>query len=153
MWVSKPLMTVSTASIPVLHSVEVAQLYPQVVLPICHGVDRTPYTSTKEARQGTTTRPLQSSTSFRKPATVSRKLQCRNPSPDRHRSKINLRTSLHWPLPYCPCPFREGSHQLAFLVNQPRASHTTLAVALFSRVVLYVPINIMILSWTVNNNW
>jgi hypothetical protein len=63
-------MTVSRASIPVLHSTEVAHLYPQVVLPICHGVDRTPYTSTKEARQGTTTRPLQSSTSFRKPATV-----------------------------------------------------------------------------------
>jgi hypothetical protein len=63
-------MTVSTASIPVLHSAEVAHLYPQVVSPICHGVDQTPYTSTKEARQGATTRPLQSSTSFRKPATV-----------------------------------------------------------------------------------
>jgi hypothetical protein len=66
-------MTVSTADIPVLHSAEVAQLYPQVVLPICHGVDQTPYTSTKEARQGTTMRTLQSSTSFRKSATVSRK--------------------------------------------------------------------------------
>jgi hypothetical protein len=54
-------MTVSTASIPVLHSVEVVHLYPQVVLPICHGVDWTPYTSTKEAKQGTTTRPLQGS--------------------------------------------------------------------------------------------
>jgi hypothetical protein len=72
-------MTVSTTDIPVLHTVEVAHLYPQVVLPICHGVDRTPYTSTKEARQGTTTRPLQSSTSFRKPVTVYRKLQCRDP--------------------------------------------------------------------------
>jgi hypothetical protein len=44
-------------------------------------------------------RPIQSrfasSTSFRKSATVSRKLQCRDPSPDRHRSKINPRTSLH----------------------------------------------------------
>jgi hypothetical protein len=39
MWVSDPLMTVSTASILVLHSAEVAHLYPQVVLPICHGVD------------------------------------------------------------------------------------------------------------------
>jgi hypothetical protein len=54
-WVSELLMTVSTASIPV--SAEVAHLYPQVVLPICHGVDQTPYTSTKEVRQGTTTRP------------------------------------------------------------------------------------------------
>jgi hypothetical protein len=71
-------MTMSNASIPVLHSAEVAHLYPQVVLPFCHGVDRTPYTSTKEARQGSTMRPLQNSTSFRKPATVSRKLQCRD---------------------------------------------------------------------------
>jgi hypothetical protein len=67
-------MTVSTASIPVLHFTKVVHLYPQVVLPICHGVDRTPYTYTKEARQGTTTRPLQSFTSFRKPVTVYRKL-------------------------------------------------------------------------------
>jgi hypothetical protein len=35
---SKPLMTVSRADILVLHSAEVAHLYPQVVLPICHGV-------------------------------------------------------------------------------------------------------------------
>jgi hypothetical protein len=67
-------MNVSTASIPFLHSAEVTHLYPQVMLPICHGVDQTPYTSTKEARQGTTMRPLQSSTSFRKPAKVYRKL-------------------------------------------------------------------------------
>jgi hypothetical protein len=31
-------MTVSTADIPVLHSVEVAHLYPQVMLPICKGI-------------------------------------------------------------------------------------------------------------------
>jgi hypothetical protein len=31
-------MTVSTADIPVLHSVEVAHLYPQVMLSICQGV-------------------------------------------------------------------------------------------------------------------
>src|SRR5688500_15507062 len=98
-------MTVSTTSILVLHSVEVAHLYPQVMLPICHGVVRTPYTSTKETRQGNTTRPLQSSTSFRKPAIVYRKLQCRDPSPDRHRNKIIPRTSLHRPFPYYPCPF------------------------------------------------
>jgi hypothetical protein len=66
-------MTVSTTDIPVLHSAEVAHLYPQVMLPICHGVDRTPYTSTKEARQGYTTRPLQSSTSFKKPAKSSKR--------------------------------------------------------------------------------
>jgi hypothetical protein len=36
-------MIVSTADIPVLHSAEVVQLYPQVVSPICNGVVRTPY--------------------------------------------------------------------------------------------------------------
>jgi hypothetical protein len=58
MGVSELLMTVSTTDIPVLHSAEVAHLYSQVVLSICHGVDQTSYTSTKEVRQGTTTRPL-----------------------------------------------------------------------------------------------
>jgi hypothetical protein len=38
-----------------------------------------PFISTEETRQGNTTRPLQSSTSFRKPATVSRSLE--NPLP------------------------------------------------------------------------
>jgi hypothetical protein len=38
MWGSELLMTVSTASIPVLHSAEVVHLYPQVMLPICQGV-------------------------------------------------------------------------------------------------------------------
>jgi hypothetical protein len=33
MWVFEPLMTVSTADIPALHSAEVAHLYPQVMLP------------------------------------------------------------------------------------------------------------------------
>jgi hypothetical protein len=44
-------MTVSTASIPVLHSAEVPHLCPQVVFSIFHEVDRTPYISTKEARE------------------------------------------------------------------------------------------------------
>jgi hypothetical protein len=57
-------MTVSTANIPVLHSAEVAHLYPQVVLPICHVVDQTPYTSTKEVRQGTTMRPSENPLQF-----------------------------------------------------------------------------------------
>jgi hypothetical protein len=38
-----------------------------------------PFISTEETRQGTTTRPLQSSTSFRKPTTVSRKRNARIP--------------------------------------------------------------------------
>jgi hypothetical protein len=36
-------MIVSIASIPVLQSAEVAHIYPQVMLPICHGVVRAPY--------------------------------------------------------------------------------------------------------------
>jgi hypothetical protein len=35
-------MTMSMSDIPVLHSIEVVHLYPQVVLPICHGVYQTP---------------------------------------------------------------------------------------------------------------
>jgi hypothetical protein len=31
-------MTVSTTDIPVLHSADVAHLYPQVMLPICQGI-------------------------------------------------------------------------------------------------------------------
>jgi hypothetical protein len=88
-------MTVSTADILVLHSTEGAHLYPQVVLPICHGVDQTPYTSIKEARQGTTTKLLQSSINFRKPATVSRKRNIGILHLKSHRSKISPRTSLY----------------------------------------------------------
>jgi hypothetical protein len=87
-------MTVSTADIPVLHSVEVAYLYLQVVLPICHMDVRTPYTSTKEARHGSTTRPFQSSTSSRKPATDSRRKH-RNPSSDKLYRQFDPRTSLY----------------------------------------------------------
>jgi hypothetical protein len=99
-------MTVSTADIPVLHSTEVAHLYPQVMLPIYHGVVRVPYASTEEARQGNTTRPLQSSTSFRKPATVSKESNIGIPCLKSYLSKINPRTSLYRQLPYRPCPFR-----------------------------------------------
>jgi hypothetical protein len=65
-------MTASTASLPVLDSVEVVACTKKSCYPSAKGL-RLPYTSTKEARQGNTTRPLPSSTSFRKPATVSRK--------------------------------------------------------------------------------
>jgi hypothetical protein len=88
-------MTVSTADIPVLYSTEVAHLYPQAVLPICHGVDRTPYTSTKEARQCSTRRPFQSSTSSRKPATDSRRRKHRNPSSEKLYTWFDQRTSLY----------------------------------------------------------
>jgi hypothetical protein len=88
------LMTASTAIIPVLHFAEVVPCTHKSCYSSAKG-SRLPYTSTKEARQGNTTRPLQSSTSFRKPATVYRKSTCKNPPSDRHRSKINPRTSLH----------------------------------------------------------
>jgi hypothetical protein len=64
-------MTVSTIDIPVLHSGEVVHLYPQAMIPIYHRVVRTPYTATEEARQGSTTRHFQSSTSMRQSTTVS----------------------------------------------------------------------------------
>jgi hypothetical protein len=88
-------MTVSTTDILVLHSAEVAHLYPQVMLPIFHGVVWTPYTSTKEARQGSTTRPLQSSTSLRKPTTVLERRKQRNPSSEMPLQQFDPRTSLY----------------------------------------------------------
>jgi hypothetical protein len=65
-------MIASMASIPVLHSAEVVPCTHKSYYPSAKG-SRLPYTSTKEARPGNTRRPLQSSTSFRKPAIVSRK--------------------------------------------------------------------------------
>jgi hypothetical protein len=65
-------MTVSTANIPVLHSIEVAHLYPQVVIPIYHGV-MNPIHLYRGGDAGSTTRPFQSSTSSRKLATDSGK--------------------------------------------------------------------------------
>jgi hypothetical protein len=88
-------MTVSTADIPVLHSAEVAHLYPQVMLLIFHGVDQTPYTSTEEARQGSTIRPFQSSTSLRKPATDSGRRKHRNTSSEKLYRQFDPRTSLY----------------------------------------------------------
>jgi hypothetical protein len=62
-------MNVSSASIPVLHFIEVVPCTHKSCYPSAKG-SWLPYTTTKEARQGNTTRPLQSSTSFQKPATV-----------------------------------------------------------------------------------
>jgi hypothetical protein len=72
-------MTVGMASIPVLHSADVVPYTHKSCYPSVKG-SRLSYTSTKEARQGNTARPLQSSTSFRKPATVSRKSNAGIPS-------------------------------------------------------------------------
>jgi hypothetical protein len=88
-------MTVSTTDIPALHSAEVVHLYPQVVLPICHGIVRTPDTSTKEARQSSTTRHFQSSTSSRKPATDLGRRKHRNPTFEKLYRQFDPRTSLY----------------------------------------------------------
>jgi hypothetical protein len=65
-------MTTSTASIPVLHSREVVPFPHMSCHPIAKG-SRSPIHLYQGDEQGNTTRPLQSSTSFRKPAIVSRK--------------------------------------------------------------------------------
>jgi hypothetical protein len=54
-----------------------------------------PFVSAEETRQGSTTRPLQSSTGFRKLATVSEKGNIGIPRPKSHHSMIDLRTSLY----------------------------------------------------------
>jgi hypothetical protein len=60
-----------------------------------------PFISAEETRQGTTTRPLQSSTSFRKPPTVSEKGNIGIPLPKSHHNMIDPRTSLYaTPLPH-----------------------------------------------------
>jgi hypothetical protein len=142
MWVSEPLMTVSTASIPVLHSAEVAHLYPQVMLPICQGIT-TSHTPLPRRRGRVTLRGI-----YKVPLASENQLQFIGSSnvgiP--HLTAIAAKSTQgppytdHSPTALAP-----------FLVSQPRASHSTLVVALFSRVVLHVPINIMILSWTVIN--
>jgi hypothetical protein len=108
-----------------------------------------PYTSTEEARQDSTARPLQSFTSFRKPATVSEKSNIGTPRPKSHRSMIGPRNSLYRSFSTALAPFGEGSPPLVFLISQPWASHTILVVTLFSRVILHVPMNTIILSWTI----
>jgi hypothetical protein len=99
--------------------------------------------------QGSPTRPLQSSTSFRKPATVSEKGNIGIPHLKSHRSMIDSRTSLYRSSSTALAPFGFGSPPLPFLISQPRASHSTLVVARLSQVKLHVPINTMILSRTV----
>jgi hypothetical protein len=135
------------ASIPVLHSAEVAPCTNKSCYPSAKG-SWIPYTSTKEARQGNTMRPLQSSTGFQKPAIVSGKSNCKNPSSNRHRSKINPRTSLHAYSPTALAPLGEGSLPLAFLISQPRASHSTLMVARFLKLSSMFQLKLMILTWT-----
>jgi hypothetical protein len=87
-------MTVSTADIPVLHYAELVHLYHKSCYPFAKG-SRLPFISAKEMRQGGTTMPLQSSTNFRKPATVSENSDIGIPRLKSHRGMINPRTSLY----------------------------------------------------------
>jgi hypothetical protein len=84
-------MTVSTVDIPVLHYVDVVHLYPQVVYPILPGFAR----HFRGEWLGIHYEPLQSSTSFRKPATVSEKGNIGIPRLKIHRSMIDPRISLY----------------------------------------------------------
>jgi hypothetical protein len=52
--------------------------------------------------------------------------------------------------PTALAPFGYGSLPLAFLISQPRASHSTLVVARVSQVKLHVPININDLDMNIN---
>jgi hypothetical protein len=88
-------MTASTADILVLHSAEVAHLYPQVVLPICQGI-ATSHSSLPRRRGRVALRciykvPL----ATQKPATVSEKGNIGIPRSKSHHSMIDLRTSLY----------------------------------------------------------
>jgi hypothetical protein len=150
MWVSEVLMTVSTASIPVLDSIEVAHLYPQVMLPICQGI-ATSHTPLPRRQGRVTLWGL-----YKVPLASENPLQfLGNSNEGTPRLTAIVGKSTQGPphtdhSPTALAPFGLGSPPLAFLISQPRASHTTLVVALFSQVVLHVPINIMMLSWTVN---
>jgi hypothetical protein len=95
-------MIVSMASIPVLHSVEVVPYTHKSYYPSAKG-SWIPYTSTKEARQGNTTRHLQSSISFRKSATVSRKSNVRIPRLTAITAK-STREPPYMPTPLLPLP-------------------------------------------------
>jgi hypothetical protein len=94
--------------------------------------------------------PLQSSTSFRKPATVMGRAHARIPRLTAIAAK-STREPRCMQLPYHPCPFWVSSLPLAFLISQPRASHSTLVVARVSQVKLHVPIKDNDLDMNINN--
>jgi hypothetical protein len=144
--VSELLITVSTADIPVLHSAEVAHLYPQLMLLIFQEI-ATSHTPLPRKRGRVTLQGL-----YKVPLSSENPLQFLEssnagaPRLTAIAAKSTQGPPHTNPSPTTLAPFGQGSPPLAFLISQPRASHTTLVVALFSRVVLHVPINIMILS-------
>jgi hypothetical protein len=96
------LMTAGMTSIPVLHSAKVVPYTHKSFYPSAKG-SWIPYTSTKEAGQGNTTRPLQSSTSFRKLAIVSRKSNAGIPRLTAIAAK-STREPPYTPTPLLPLP-------------------------------------------------
>jgi hypothetical protein len=57
----------------------------------------------------------------------------------------------YMPTPLLPLPLSGKVVSLAFLISQPRASHSTLVVARVSQVKLHVPIKINDLDMNINN--
>jgi hypothetical protein len=93
-------MTVSMAIIPVLHSAEVAHLYPQVMLPIYQGIE-TSHTPVPRRRGSVTLRGL-----YKVPLALENPLQFLGSSnAGIPRLTAIVAKSTQGP-PYCPCPFR-----------------------------------------------
>jgi hypothetical protein len=110
-------MTVSTTDIPILHSAEVARLYPQVMLPICQGIT-TSHTPLPRKRGRVTLRGL-----YKVPLASENPLQFLGSSnAGIHRLTAITAKSTHVP-PYTDhsptslAPIEEGSPPLAFLIS------------------------------------
>jgi hypothetical protein len=97
-------MTVSTIDIPGLYSAEVVHLHPQVLFPFHRGLYG-PLNTFKVSWRGYTTRPLQSSTSMRKPATVLGRGDIGILRPKSYHRQIDLRTSLYLRNSFLLAPF------------------------------------------------
>jgi hypothetical protein len=96
-------MTVSTSNIPILHSEEVVLFTHKSCYPFDKG-SRILFISTEETRQCPTTRPLQSSTSLRKPDTVYvRRGRYRNPSSESHCNMIEREPPYTGSSSHCGC--------------------------------------------------
>jgi hypothetical protein len=107
------------------------------------------YTSTEEERQSNTTRPLQSSTSFRKLATVSKKGNIEMSRSKSHHNMIDLRTFLYQWLLYHPYPFRVRYSSTSFPNQSAKGVPYHPCGSPVFQVVLHLPINIIILSWII----
>jgi hypothetical protein len=77
------------------------------MLPICQGVSN-PIHLYEETRQGSTTRPFQSSTRGENPLWFPGQRRCRNPSSEKLYRQSDPRTSLHLHSSTPLAPFRKG---------------------------------------------